>query len=122
MLLWLAASALFGLYVSTIGSYDKTYGSLGAVIGFMTWMWLSVIVILVGGKLNAEIEHQTARDSTKGGGKPLQLTGDAVPVEITIPSGANTRTSSSVHASLRTVVVSAPSSASSWTRLYVKES
>jgi membrane protein len=68
---WVIASLLFSWYAENFGSFNKTYGSLGAVIGFMTWMWLSVIVILVGGKLNAEIEHQTARDSTKGGGKPL---------------------------------------------------
>jgi membrane protein len=65
------ASLLFSWYAENFGSYNKTYGSLGAVIGFMTWMWLSVIVILIGGKVNAEIEHQTARDSTQGGGKPL---------------------------------------------------
>ena len=46
-------------------------GKRVTVIGFMLWIWLSVIVILLGGKLNAEIEHQTARDSTEGGGKPL---------------------------------------------------
>ena len=49
----------------------KTYGSLGAIIGFMMWMWLSIIVILVGAKLNAEIEHQTARETTAGRPKPL---------------------------------------------------
>jgi membrane protein len=68
---WLAASALFSWYAANFGSFDKTYGSLGAVIGFMIWMWLSVIVILVGAKLNAEIEHQTARESTSGPPKPL---------------------------------------------------
>jgi membrane protein len=41
------------------GSYNKTYGSLGAIIGFMTWIWLSVIAVLLGGQLNAEIEQQT---------------------------------------------------------------
>jgi len=68
---WVVASLLFSWYATNFGNFNKTYGSLGAVIGFMTWMWLSIIVVLVGGKLNAEIEHQTARDSTKGGGKPL---------------------------------------------------
>src|SRR5438067_8896924 len=68
---WLGFSAIFSYYAGNFGNFNKTYGSLGAVIGFMTWMWLSVIVILIGGKLNAEIEHQTARDSTEGGGKPL---------------------------------------------------
>jgi membrane protein len=63
---WLAASALFSWYAASFGSFNKTYGSLGAIIGFMTWMWLSIIVVLVGAKLNAEIEHQMARQSTTG--------------------------------------------------------
>ncbi len=70
-IVWLAASALFSWYSANFGSFNKTYGSLGAVIGFMTWMWLSIIVVLIGAKLNAEIEHQTARDSTTGRPKPL---------------------------------------------------
>jgi len=70
-LVWLAASALFSWYAAHFGSFNKTCGSLGAVIGFMTWMWLSFIVILVGAKLNAEIEHQTARETTTGREKPL---------------------------------------------------
>ena len=53
------------------GSYNKTYGSLGAVIGFMTWIWISIIVVLVGAKLNAEMEHQTVRESTTGQSKPI---------------------------------------------------
>ena len=70
-IVWLAASALFSWYAASFGSFNKTYGSLGAVIGFMTWMWLSIIVVLLGAKLNAEIEHQTARDTTTGRPKPL---------------------------------------------------
>ena len=72
---WLAASALFSWYAANFGSFNKTYGSLGAVIGFMTWIWLSVIVVLVGAKLNAEIEHQTAQPSTTGPPKPLGMRG-----------------------------------------------
>jgi membrane protein len=70
-IVWLAASALFSWYVASFGSYNKTYGSLGAVIGFMTWIWISIIVVLVGAKLNAEMEHQTVRESTVGVPKPL---------------------------------------------------
>ena len=70
-IVWFAASALFSWYAANFGSFNKTYGSLGAVIGFMTWMWLTIIVVLVGAKLNAEIEHQTARESTVGSPKPL---------------------------------------------------
>jgi membrane protein len=60
---WLAVSVLFSWYAANFGSYNKTYGSLGAVIGFMTWIWLSSIVILLGAELDAEMEHQTAPDT-----------------------------------------------------------
>ena len=70
-ILWLIVSLAFSFYVSHFGSYNKTYGSLGAVIGFMTWMWLSATVVLIGAELNAEMEHQTARDTTEGPEKPL---------------------------------------------------
>jgi membrane protein len=74
-LLWLAGSALFSFYAANFGNFNATYGSLGAVIGFMTWMWISAIVILLGAELNAEIEHQTARDTTTGHPKPLGARG-----------------------------------------------
>ena len=69
--LWLAASILFSWYVANFGTYNETYGSLGAVIGFMTWIWISATIVLLGAEINAEIEHQTARDSTTGRRKPL---------------------------------------------------
>ena len=68
---WLIASVLFSWYIAHFGAYNATYGSLGAAVGMMMWMWISAIVILLGGELNAEIEHQTARDSTVGAAKPL---------------------------------------------------
>lgn len=70
-ILWVIVSAGFTFYVSRFGNYDATYGSLGAVIGFMTWIWISSIVVLVGAELNAEMEHQTARDTTTGPEKPM---------------------------------------------------
>lgn len=70
-LAWLAASGLFTWYAANFGTFNKTYGSLGAVVGFMIWIWISSIVVLIGGKLNAEIEHQTARDSTVDPSRPL---------------------------------------------------
>ena len=76
--IWLAASLLFSWYAENFGSYNKTYGSLGAVIGFMTWLWLSTIVILVGGKLNAEMERQTAEDTTEGHSNPIGQRGAQV--------------------------------------------
>ncbi len=60
-LVWLGVSALFSWYVASFGSYNKTYGSLGAIFGFMTWMWLSMVVVLVGAKLNAELERNFRR-------------------------------------------------------------
>ena len=68
---WLIVSVLFSWYAANFGSYDKTYGSLGAVIGFMTWIWLSVTVMLLGAELDAEMEHQTFCDSTVGPPKPM---------------------------------------------------
>lgn len=55
--IWLAASALFALYVSLFGSYNKTWGSLAAVIIMLTWLWLSALAILVGAELNAEVKR-----------------------------------------------------------------
>jgi membrane protein len=55
VLLWIAASALFALYVAKFGSYNKTYGSLGAVVVFLVWLWISNLAILFGAELNAEI-------------------------------------------------------------------
>src|ERR1700730_15682169 len=63
---WLAVSSLFSSYLGNFANYNATYGSLGAVVGLMMWMWLSTIVVLVGAELNSEIEHQTSRDSTVG--------------------------------------------------------
>lgn len=52
---WMVASAAFGLYVANFGSYNKTYGSLGAIIIFLVWLWISNVAILFGAELNAEI-------------------------------------------------------------------
>jgi membrane protein len=75
---WLAGSALLSFYLANYANYDATYGSLGAAIGLMIWMWMSTIVVLFGAELNSEIEHQTAADSTEGGGKPLGKRGAKV--------------------------------------------
>jgi len=68
--------------VANFGTYNATYGSLGAVIGFMIWMWLSTIVILLGGEINAEIERQTAKDTTVGTRKAMGRRGAAVADEL----------------------------------------
>jgi membrane protein len=69
--LWAGASLLFTWYVSNFGSFNKTYGSLAAVVILMMWFYISSFVILLGGEINAEIEHQTKKDSTKGEPKPM---------------------------------------------------
>jgi membrane protein len=68
---WVIASVLFSWYIAHFGAYNATYGSLGAAAGMMMWMWISAVVILLGAELNAEIEHQTAKDSTVGSDKPI---------------------------------------------------
>lgn len=70
-ILWLIGSALFSLYVSKVGSYDKTYGPLGAVVVFLMWLYISAFVVLIGAELNSELERQTKRDTTRGPEKPL---------------------------------------------------
>src|SRR5450432_3278416 len=74
-LLWIAGSALLSWYLSNFGNYSATYGSLGAAIGLMMWMWMSAIIVLCGAELNSEIEHQTAVDTTVGHPKPLGARG-----------------------------------------------
>jgi membrane protein len=73
--LWLVVSMLFSWYVGNFGSYNETYGSLGAVIGFMTWIWISSVVVLLGAEINAEMEHQTAKDTTEGSHQPMGTRG-----------------------------------------------
>jgi len=75
---WIIQSILFSWYAANFGSYNQTYGSLGAVVGFMIWLWLSTIVILVGAELDAEMEHQTAHDTTTGAPKQLGARGASV--------------------------------------------
>lgn len=63
---WIATSIGFSWYLENFADYQATYGSLGAAIGFMVWIWISVMILLVGAELNAELEHQTAQDTTTG--------------------------------------------------------
>jgi membrane protein len=77
-IVWIAASAAFSFYLQNFADYNATYGSLGAVIGFMTWTWISVIILLVGAQLNAEIEHQTLNDTTVGPGRRMGERGAVV--------------------------------------------
>jgi membrane protein len=72
---WLLASILFSWYLANFADYNATYGSLGAVIGFMMWTWISVVILITGAELNSEIEHQTACDSTTGPEQPMGVRG-----------------------------------------------
>ena len=76
--IWLAVSGLFSTYAAYFGQFNETYGSLGAAIGFMTWLWISAIVVLLGAEIEAEMEHQTARDTTTGAPKPMGTRGARV--------------------------------------------
>jgi membrane protein len=71
--LWILGSLAFTTYVSKVGSYDKTYGSLGAVIILLLWFYLSAYVILAGAELNAEIERQTTRAGAPSSVDPQRL-------------------------------------------------
>lgn len=82
--LWLIGSALFSWYLTNFADYTATYGTLGAAIGLMMWLWLSFVVILVGAKLDAEIAHQLQ-------GK---ITGPAEPEVTTTSSKSGTPRSS----------------------------
>lgn len=68
---WMSGSGLLSYYLANFGNYDATYGSLGAAMALMIWMWMSTIVVLFGAELNSEIEHQTAAASTASAEKPL---------------------------------------------------
>jgi Virulence factor BrkB len=70
---WLISSALLSWYLASFADYNATYGSLGAGIGMMMWMWISSIVIPFGAQLNSEIEHQTARARCRKGAVALRL-------------------------------------------------
>lgn len=71
VILWIAASAAFSFYVSHFNSYEKTYGSLAGVVLLLMWLYFSAYSVIVGAELNAEIEHQTVKDSTTGREKPM---------------------------------------------------
>lgn len=69
--LWAATSLLFSWYASNFADFNKTYGSLGAVVVLMTWFWISSYIILLGGEINSELERQTTKDTTTGRPRPL---------------------------------------------------
>jgi membrane protein len=74
-LLWIAGSSALSWYLQNFANYNATYGSLGAAIGLMMWMWMSAIIVLCAAEFNSEIERQTAVDTTVGRPKPLGARG-----------------------------------------------
>lgn len=68
---WLALTIGFGIYVANFGNYNATYGSLGAVVVLLTWLYLSAYILIFGAELNAELEHQTATDTTVSRDAPI---------------------------------------------------
>src|SRR5215212_3114984 len=73
LVLWVIASVAFGLYVGNFGSYNKTYGSLGAVISFLVWMWISNNVLLFGAEVNAELERGRELEAGQPAEEDIQL-------------------------------------------------
>ena len=71
VVLWLIGSILFSWYTSNYAQYNATYGSLGAVIVLLLWFYLTAYIVLIGGVLNSEMEHQTGVDTTIGEEKPI---------------------------------------------------
>lgn len=86
-LLWLIATLGFGAYAASLGNYNATYGSLGAVVVLLMWLFVSAYAILLGAEINAESERQTARDTTTGPEKPVGQRGATVADDVAGDSG-----------------------------------
>jgi len=84
-LLWLLATLGFGVYASTIGQYNATYGSLGAVVALLMWLFVSAYAVLLGATINAEAERQVECDTTTGPPQPLGQRGATVADEVAPP-------------------------------------
>lgn len=75
---WMITAGSFTFYLANFADYNATYGALGAVAGLMVWIWISVIILILGAELNAELEHQTAVDTTTGKPQPMGARGAVV--------------------------------------------
>lgn len=75
---WIFISMAFSWFVSAFGTYNKTYGSLSAVIMLLMWFWLTALVIIIGAELNAAMERHTGTDTTRGPDRPIGMRGAAV--------------------------------------------
>ena len=73
VVIWVIASAAFALYVANFASYNKTYGTLGGVIVFLIWLWISNIAVLLGAEFNAELERGRELEAGLPAERELQL-------------------------------------------------
>jgi membrane protein len=87
-ILWLLATLGFGLYVSNFGDYNATYGSLGGVVVFLTWIYLSGYVLLMGGELNSELERQQAEKNPAAAAVAGPKPGNAAAAPTAAPKAA----------------------------------
>src|SRR3569833_2239490 len=71
-LLWILGTLLFTWYVHNFGSYNRIYGNLGAAVGFLTWVWLSLVILLLGAEINCELEraHESVPDDDRSARQP----------------------------------------------------
>ncbi|MGZ8400831.1 MAG: YihY/virulence factor BrkB family protein, partial [Methyloceanibacter sp.] len=97
-IIWLIASAGFSFYVSNFAHYDRTYGSLGAVIVLLFWLYISFYIVLLGAEINAELELQTAQDTTTGKPRPIGRRGAFVADNVAGGVGGHKRPASPVTA------------------------
>ncbi|MGJ8545958.1 MAG: YihY/virulence factor BrkB family protein [Sulfitobacter sp.] len=86
-LIWVAASVGFSVYVSNFGSYNETFGSMAGVIILLMWLWISAYIVLLGAELNAEMEAQTAADTTVGQDAPMGTRGAQKADRLGAPKG-----------------------------------
>jgi membrane protein len=93
---WMLASAGFSYYVANFANYDKMYGSLGAVIILLFWLYISFYIVLLGAEINAELELQTAQDTTSGKSKPIGKRGAFVADNVAGGPGGEKRPASAV--------------------------
>ncbi|WP_372424603.1 YihY/virulence factor BrkB family protein [Salinarimonas chemoclinalis] len=91
---WLVGSAGFSYYVSNLTDFSATYGSLGTIAAVMMWAWISTVILLVGAEVDAEMEHQTAADTTRPPDAPLGARGAVVADQVgaaRVDTGVNPR-------------------------------
>lgn len=84
--LWIGGSIAFSSYVSNFATYNKTFGSLGAVVILLMWLYISAFVVCAGAELNAELERQTLKDTTTGEPQPIGERGAYVADNKALPT------------------------------------